>query len=259
MLIDSHAHINYNDKLNTYEIIRSMNDEGLECIVNIGTSVYESEKAVDIANKNANVYATVGIHPEYTDELKEQCLLEIERLASEKKVVAIGEIGLDYHYEGYDKEKQMELFKRQLDIAARLDLPVCIHTRDAREDTFLALKEYAPKLKRKGVMHCFSEDAEWAKKFVDLGFYISFAGNITFKKTDREVLRFVPIDKIMVETDCPFLSPEPLRGRVNEPKNVKYTAQKIADYLEIDYDYFVENTTNNTKRLFYKIKNSSKN
>ena len=229
------------------------NDE-LECIINIGTSVSESEKAVKVAEKYSNVYATVGIHPEYTYELKEQSLLEIQELATHKKVVAIGEIGLDYHYEGYDKQKQVQLFERQLEIAIALDLPVCIHTRDAAEDTYNILKKYSQKLKRKGVMHCFSETSQWAEKFLELGFYISFAGNITFKKTDRTVLSAIPIDRILVETDSPYLSPEPLRGRVNEPKNVKHTALKIADYLEMDYNYFSEMTRENTKRLFYKIK-----
>lgn len=254
MLIDSHAHINYNDKINTNEVIQKMQDDELECIINIGTSVHESIESVKLASLNKNVYATVGIHPEYVEELKEQCLIEIEELAKHNKVVAIGEIGLDYHYEGYDKVKQAELFERQLEIAERLDLPVCIHTRDARVDTYEILKRHADKLKRKGVMHCFSEDIEWAKKFIDLGFYISFAGNITFKKVDRSILKAIPMDKILVETDCPYLSPEPVRGTINEPKNVKYTASKIADFLEIDFDAFAEFTRENTKRVYFKIK-----
>lgn len=253
MLIDSHAHIN-SEKMNTNEIVSNMVSDGLECIVNIGTSVFDSQRAVEIAQKFDNVYATVGIHPEYTEELRDQCLIEIEELAKNKNVVAIGEIGLDYHYPGFDKQKQIELFKRQLDIAVRCDLPVTIHTRDAQEDTYEILKEYSKKLNRKGVMHCFSENAEWARKFQELGFYISFAGNITFKKTDRSVLFVVDKDKIMVETDSPYLSPEPLRGRINEPRNVKFTAMKIADELGLDYMYFSELVRDNTKRVFYKIK-----
>lgn len=254
MLIDSHAHINPSEKINTDEIISNMERDCLEYIVNIGTSVHESEKAVEIANNHKHIYATVGIHPEYTHELKEQSLLEIENLAKNKKVIAIGEIGLDYHYEGYDKDKQVELFVRQIQIAIENDLPVCIHTRDAAEDTYNILKKYSDKLSRKGVMHCFSENSEWAKKFLELGFYISFAGNITFKKSDRSVLKIVPLDRILVETDCPYLSPEPLRGKFNQPKNVNLTAKMIADTLEMDYNYFSDITRENTKRLFHKIK-----
>lgn len=254
MLIDSHAHINYGDKIDTTSVIDNMQDDELECIVNIGTNVHESIQSVNLANKYKNIYATVGIHPEYVEELKEQCLIEIEDLAKNSKVVAIGEIGLDYHYDGYDKQKQIELFERQLEIAERLDLPVCIHTRDASVDTYEILKKHADKLKRKGVMHCFSEDGKWAKLFLELGFYISFAGNITFKKTDRSLLKDIPMDRILVETDCPFLSPEPVRGKVNVPKHVKYTARKIADTLEIDFDAFAEFTRNNTKAVYYKIK-----
>lgn len=256
MLIDSHAHICYTDRLDTNEIIDSMQVDNLESIITIGTNVLESQKAVEVAENNKNIYATVGIHPEYASEIKMQCLLEIENLAKSKKVVAIGEIGLDYHYEGFDKQKQFELFIAQLELAERLDLPVCIHTRDAAEDTYNILKEHATKLKRKGVMHCFSETSEWAEKFLNLGFYISFAGNITFKKSDRSFLKNIPIDKIMVETDCPFLSPEPVRGTINKPKNVNYIAQKIADVLEMDFKYFADRTRENTKRLYYKIKNA---
>jgi len=253
MLIDSHAHINYGEKIDTNSVIDYMKEDGLECIINIGTGVHESEESVDLAKKYKNVYATVGIHPENIHELKPQCLIEIEELAKNKKVVAIGEIGLDYHYDGYDKIKQAELFEKQLEIAEKLDLPVCIHTRDAQDDTYNILKKHAEKLKKKGVMHCFSENEEWAKKFIDLGFYISFAGNITFKKTDRSVLKVVPIDKLLVETDAPYLSPEPVRGTINVPSNVKYTAMKIADFLEIDYNAFEEITRNNTKRIYNKI------
>lgn len=254
MLIDSHAHINYGDKIDTNSVIENMKSDGLEYIVTIGTGVHESREAVTLANSNKNIYATVGIHPEHIEELKSQAILEIEELAKNPKVVAIGEIGLDYHYEGYDKEKQAELFIKQLEIAEKLDLPVCIHTRDAVEDTYEILLKHCEKLKRKGVMHCFSENAYWAKKFLDLGFYISFAGNITFKKSDRSVLAVIPSDRILVETDCPYLSPEPVRGTVNIPKNVRFTAMKIADTLNMDYNVFEDLTNQNTKRVYYKIK-----
>lgn len=254
MLIDSHAHINYSEKLNTKKIIEEMLDDNLYAICNIGTTVEDSVLSVSLASKNKNIYATVGIHPECANNVKTQDLLEIENLAKDKKVVAIGEIGLDYHYPGYDKEKQKILFTKQIEIAIEYDLPICVHTRDAVEDTYEILKEYADKLKRKGVMHCFSETGEWVEKFISLGFYISFAGNVTFKKSNKEVLRAIPIEKILIETDCPFLSPEPLRGGVNEPKNVVLVAKFIAEYLNIDYNYFVRCVFENTKRVYYKIK-----
>lgn len=254
MLIDSHAHINYGYKLDTQQIIQNMKEDNLEAIVNIGTSMQSSKDAVVLSENNQNVYAAVGLHPEATDELSEDNLKELERLAKHEKVVAIGEIGLDYFVCPETKNVQRELFVRQLEIAERVNLPVCIHSRNSRDDVYEILSAHKDKLKCGGVMHCFCENLEYAKKFIELGFYISFSGNITFKKVDRSWLKELPIDRILVETDCPFLSPEPLRGRVNEPKNVCYTAQKIADALQMDFDEFQKITTNNTKRIYSKIK-----
>ena len=254
MLIDSHAHINYDRNMDTNHIIENMQNDSLYAIVNIGTNVEDSNDSLIIAKSNKNIYTTVGIHPEYADSVSDQDLKTIKELALEDKVVAIGEIGLDYHYSGYNKQKQIEVFTKQIELAISLDLPICVHTRDAIEDTYNIIKMYSEKLKRKGVIHCFSETSIWAEKFTKLGFYISFAGNVTFKKYDRSVLDNLSIDKILVETDCPFLSPEPFRGRQNEPKMVFYTARMIANTIGVDFEDFCKKTLENTKKLYFKIK-----
>ena len=168
-------------------------------------------------------------------------------------MVAIGEIGLDYHY-NYDKKSQKELFVKQLELADRLGLPFCIHCRDAANDVFEILNENKHLINHSGLMHCYSEGKEWFEKFLGLGLYLSFSGNITFRKTDRSFLKDVPLDRILVETDAPYLSPEPLRGRRNYPKNVKFVAEKIANEIGVDVDEFEHITTENAKRFYFKIK-----
>lgn len=253
MLIDSHAHLEHS-LLNHSEIIDNMQNDGLEKIVSIGTDIETSKFAVNLAEKNENIYATVGIHPEYADLFDIKDLEEIEKLAKHPKVVAVGEIGLDYHYTLENKEKQKQLFIEQIKLAHRNNLPICIHTRDAVEDTYQILNEYKDYLVKPSIMHCFSETEEYMHKFIGLGFYISFAGNITFKKTDKTLLNSLPIDKILVETDCPYLSPEPMRGKVNVPARVSLTAQKIADLKQMDYEKFCEQTVKNTYEVYKKMK-----
>ena len=172
-------------------------------------------------------------------------------LAKEKKVVAIGEIGLDYHSAGFNKEKQKELFLKQLEIADKMNLPFCIHCRLAAEDVYDILSKNKHLINHSGLMHCYSEGSEWVDKFLELGLYISFSGNITFKKSDRSFLKRIPLDKILVETDAPYLSPEPLRGRENYPKNVKYVIEKIAQELEISSDELEKITEKNAKRFYF--------
>ena len=253
MLIDSHAHLEH-ELLNHSEIINSMKQDGLEKIVSIGTDIENTKFAIKLAEENKNIYATAGIHPEYADDFDIKDLEVIESLASHEKVVAIGEIGLDYHYTTENKEKQKELFIEQIKLAHRNNLPICIHTRDAAEDTYQILKAYKDYIVKPSIMHCFSENEEYMHKFIDLGFYISFAGNITFKKTDKTLLNTLPVDKILVETDSPYLSPEPMRGKVNVPARVALTAQKIADLKQMDYDKLCEQTVKNTYNVYKKMK-----
>lgn len=253
MLIDSHSHI-LNEMIDTKRVVSSMKDEGLEKIVTIGTNIKNSIEAVEFAKNNENIYCTVGVHPDEIEGLTEQDFEILDKLAENKKVVAIGEIGLDYHGEGKDKEKQKQVFIRQIQIAKKHNLPLCIHTRNAPWDTYQILKEHIDEIVKPAVMHCFSETWEYAKLFLNLGFYISFSGNITYKKSDRSFLKKIPLEKILVETDAPFLSPEPLRGTINEPARVKFTAQKIADELEMSFDDFSKQTVENTYRVYKKMK-----
>ncbi len=253
MIIDTHAHL-LSPGVDTFSIIERMKDDGLEKIVNIGTDTGDSEGGVLLAKKVKDVYTTVGIHPEYASKTTKQDIEKINALASEEKVVAIGEIGLDYHFETDNKEKQKEIFIAQIKIAKAHNLPICIHTRDAKEDTYEILKKYSDIIVKPSIMHCFSEDWEYAKKFLDLGFYISFSGNITYKKSDRSFVKDIPLDRILVETDSPYLSPEPLRGTKNEPKNVKLTAQKLADLYEMDYEKFEKITRDNAYNVFKGMK-----
>lgn len=252
-MIDTHAHLLcFKDAL---DIIDSMEDNGLENIVTIGTTAKDSKQSVELAKKHKNIYATVGIYPEFAGETTEEDLKQIKELAKDDKVVAIGEIGLDYHTEGYDAEAQKQLFIKQLKIADEMGLPFCIHCRGAAEDVYKVLSENKHLINHSGLMHCYSEGKEWVDKFLSLGLYISFSGNITFKKSDRSFLKDIPLDKILVETDAPYLSPEPFRGRENRPERVNFVAKKIAEELGIDFEEFDKIVSKNAKTLYFKIKN----
>lgn len=246
-MIDTHAHLLSLEKKD--EIIANMQADGMEYIINIGTTLEDSKDGVILAEENEKIYATVGIYPEYSLSVTEQDLQELEELAKHKKVVAIGEIGLDYHNE-YDKESQKKLLIKQLEVANRLELPFCIHCRNAVHDLYDILSQNKHLIKHSGLMHCYSEGKDWVKKFLDLGMYISFSGNITFKKSDRSFLKDIPIDKILVETDSPYLSPEPLRGRVNEPRNVRFIIDKIAYEIGISSDKLQKITSDNAKKFY---------
>ena len=246
-MIDTHAHLLMLENMN--EIIDGMANDDMDYIVTIGTTVEDSIQSVNLAQKHEKVYATVGIYPEYSVDTTEEDLKVIEELAKNEKVVAIGEIGLDYHY-NYDKKSQKELFVKQLEIANRVGKPFCIHCRDAASDVYEILKENKHLINHSGLMHCYSEGKEWFEKFLELGLYLSFSGNITFKKTDRSFLKGIPLDRIVVETDSPYLSPEPFRGRKNEPKMVQYVIDKIAKEIEISSEELRKITTENAKKFY---------
>ncbi len=252
MIIDTHCHL-ISEGVEKEKILANLEADGLERIVNIGTDVNDSRAGVEVANQNARVFTTVGIHPEYAGEVTDADLDEIDRLASEKKVVAIGEIGLDYHYETNNKEKQKEVFEKQITIAKKHGLPICIHTRDASEDTYQILKNRRADIVD-CIIHCFSDTREYLEKFLALGFYISFSGNITFKKRDRSFIKDIPLDKILVETDSPYLSPEPFRGQKNEPSRVKYVALKLADEYQMSYEEFTKHTNENSYNVYKKMR-----
>lgn len=251
-MIDTHAHIlSFDDK---EDVIGSMKEDGLDVIVNIGTTLEDSKLGVELANENENVYTTVGIYPELVYNITDDDLNKLEELAKSKKVVAIGEIGLDYHAENYDKDKQIEIFVKQLEIADRLGLPFCVHCRNAVDDVYQTLLNNKHLINHSGLMHCYSEGKDWFRKFLDLGLYISFSGNITFKKNDRSFLKDIDLNKLLVETDSPYLSPEPFRGRVNRPKNVRYVIEKIASEIGLSFDELEKITTENAKRFYFKIR-----
>lgn len=246
-MIDTHAHLLMLE--NKENIIENMKNDDMDIIVNIGTTLEDSIQGVELAEKYKNIYATVGIYPEYSLDTSDEDLKKLEEIAKHEKVVAIGEIGLDYHYD-YDKASQKELFIKQLEIADRLKLPFCIHCRDAASDVFEILSENKHLINHSGLMHCYSEGKEWFDKFLGLGLYLSFSGNITYKKSDRTFLKDIPLDRILIETDSPYLSPEPVRGRKNEPKNVSFVIEKIASEIGISSEELKKITTENAKRFY---------
>ncbi len=249
-MIDTHCHLLMLENIAFDENIK---DEKLENLVTISTTLEDSEKNIEIAKIHKKVFATVGIYPEYASGATEDDFKRLESLAKEERVVAIGEIGLDYHTEGYDKDAQKKVFIRQLEIADKLGKPFCIHCRGAVEDVYKILSENKYLINHSGLMHCYSEGGEWVNKFLELGLYISFSGNITFKKVDSEFVKIIPLDKILVETDSPYLAPVPLRGTVNQPKNVKFVIEFLANKLGISFNEFERITSSNAKK-FYNIK-----
>ena len=246
-MIDTHAHLLSLEKMD--EIIENMANDEMDYIVNIGTTLEDSRRGVELAKEHEKIYTTVGIYPEFSRSVNEDDLKELDLLAGCDKVVAIGEIGLDYHNE-YDKESQKKLLIKQLEIADKHALPFCIHCRNAGDDLFEILNENKHLINHSGLMHCYSEGKEMFQKFLDLGLYLSFSGNITFKKTDRSFLKDIPLDKILVETDSPYLSPEPLRGRINQPKNVMHIIDRIAFEIGVSSDELRKITTENAKKFY---------
>ena len=250
-LLDSHAHYNdekFDDDRDT--IIKEAYNSGITTIINAGYSLESSKKAIEIANQYEFMYATVGVSPNDIEVLKGNYIEDIEELAKSHKVVAIGEIGLDYYWNKENKEKQKEIFMEQIKLANKLDLPIVIHTREAVMDTIDILKKI--ECKKRGVFHCCPLNRELVKEALKLGFYISFAGPVTFKnsKNAEEIVNLVPIEKILIETDSPYLSPEPVRGRRNDSRNVKYIAQKIADIKGLTIEEVAKQMHKNIEKIF---------
>ena len=249
---DTHAH--YNDEKFEEDrdiIIKQVQENNIKYITVVGYNIESSIKAIKIANKYDNIYATVGISP---NDLKSEINLEkIENLAQNKKVVAIGEIGLDYYWNKENKDLQKDIFVKQIEIANKMDLPISIHTREAVYDTLEVLKNRI-KVKNSGIFHCCPLNIELIKEAVKLGFYISFSGNVTFKnsKNANKCIEAVPIDKLLIETDSPYMTPEPYRGKRNNSIYVKLVAQKIAEVRNMELEDIAKITLENAKRV-YKI------
>ena len=245
---DSHAHYNDEKFENEQDIIKDIYNAGVTKFVTAGYSIESTKKAIEIANNYNFVYATAGISPNDINGIKESDFEEIKRLAQNENVVAIGEIGLDYYWNKESKEQQKYAFIKQIEIANELDLPIVIHTREAVQDTINILKEH----KTRGVFHCCPLNIELIKEGLKLGFYISFAGPVTFKnsKNATQVIEYVPLERILIETDSPYLSPEPVRGTRNDSRNVKYIAQKIADVKGITLEEVAKKTYQNAELVF---------
>lgn len=250
-LFDSHAHYN-DEKFNQdrEEVLKEIYKSGVTKLVNAGYSLESSKSAIEIANSHEFIYATVGISPNDIEDFKKEDLNEITKLAQNKKVVAIGEIGLDYYWNKENKDLQKEVFISQIEIANKLNLPIVIHTREAIYDTLEILKNN--KCNKNGIFHCCPFNVDLVREGLKLGFYISFAGPTTFKnsKNASEIINMVPLDKILIETDSPYLSPEPLRGKRNDSRNVRYIAQKIADVKGISLEEISRATYNNASEIF---------
>jgi len=254
MFFDSHAHFD-DDRFNEdrYELIERCYKEGITNIVTAGYSLESSKDAVEIANKYDFMYSTAGISPNDIGSSKEEIDEEIKKLeiiALNEKVIAIGEIGLDYYWNKENIELQKYAFIKQINLANKLNKPIVIHTREAIMDTLEILKKQ--EVNEKGVFHCCPLNKELIKEALKLGYYISFAGPVTFKnsKNSNEIINLVPENKILIETDSPYLAPEPVRGSRNNSINVKYIAEKIAQVKEIDIKQVAEMTSKNAKKIF---------
>lgn len=257
MFIDSHCHIDGPDyDADRDEVIARALAAGVKTMLNVGTGDPHSgafERTVALAEKHHEIYTAVGVHPhdaKLFDDAAEQRLSSLVK--GSKRVVAWGEIGLDYHYDHSPREVQRTVFQRQLKLARELNLPVIIHSREADEDTVSILREELSGYERAGVLHCFGGSLQMARAALDLGFYVSFAGNLTFKKAEelREVARQLPLERLMVETDCPYLTPVPFRGKRNEPARVVETAACLAMLHGREVSEAARVTTDNFARLF---------
>ena len=252
MIIDTHAHLDDEQYEEDREIvINRAADEGVEMIINMGADIASSYKAVKLALSHDIIYAAVGIHPEEAEGMLEKDKYILSELVSDnEKVLAIGEIGLDYHFRTDNKEIQKKVFIEQLDIARQMHVPVSIHARDAHGDLMQILKKEGRGMR--GVIHCYSGSVEMAKELFKMGWYIGADGPLTFKNSAKlpEVIKMMPLERLLIETDSPYLAPVPNRGKRNEPSFVQYVAQKAAEIRNMEYAQIAQITTNNARTLF---------
>lgn len=244
MFIDTHLHFSNNDDISN--IVKEAKENDTSILIISGCDKEGIEDAISIIEEYDNIYATIGYHPSEVGSVDASDLIDLEKkILGNKKIVGLGEIGLDYHYEGIDRERQKELFIKQLDIAERLKVPVVIHSRDAFLDTYQILSKY----KLRGIIHCFSGSRESAEMFIKLGYLLGIGGVVTFKNSKlSEVLKEIPIENLVLETDSPYLSP--IRGEQNAPKNVKLVAKKLSEIYNMNIDNIAKITSKNTVLLF---------
>lgn len=248
-IFDSHAH--YTDKAfneDRENMLGSLKESGVCGIINCGADIESSVSSVDLASKYDYIYAACGIHPEEADKTPENYIDILRDLAKNEKCVAIGEIGLDYYWRQDTKDLQKELFEKQILLSKELDLPIIVHDREAHGDTMEILKKHRPK----GVLHCFSGSPETAAEVLKLGMYIGLGGALTFKNARKavEVAQMLPLDRLLLETDCPYMAPVPMRGKRNNSGYIPFIAEKVAEIKGIDPQSVLDVTTENTKRLF---------
>ncbi len=253
MIFDTHAH--YDDEAfdeDREELLWKMKEQGVEFIVNVGASIASTKKTIELVQRYPFLYGAVGIHPSETEELKEEDMLWLKKASVQKDIVAIGEIGLDYYWPEPDREIQKKWFIRQLALASEVKLPVIIHSRNAAEDTLEILKEW-DKDKTGGVIHCFSYSKEIAREYLSMGYYFGIGGVLTFKNARKlvEAVGIIPMEKILLETDCPYLAPEPYRGKRNQSGYIDFVAEKLAKLKGITKEEVLRITSDNAKNFYH--------
>ena len=252
MLIDTHCHLDFSEfKLDRDEVLMRAEGAGVGYIINVASSLENSRASVELSKEYQTIFSSVGVHPHDAKDVSDDAIKEISELADDERVVAIGEVGLDFYRDLSDRDVQENVFIEFVRLANQKSLPLILHCRDASDDLLRILKSehfYG----MRGVVHCFSGDAKFLRECLDLGFLISFTCNITYKKSDnlREIVKAAPLNKIMLETDAPYLSPEGFRGKRNEPLQVKLLAEKIAEIKKIKFEEIAKITTENAKLLF---------
>lgn len=251
-LVDTHCHLDdkrYDEDRD--QVLKRAFKSGIEFVVNVSYDANSARRALQLAQANERVYAAVGIHPHDASTYSPEVEALLRELAAHPKVVAIGEIGLDYYYDNSPRDVQRAVFARQIELAAELGKPIVVHNRDAHQDTLNILKQHSS-LSVGGLLHCFSGSYETAKVCLDMGYYIAFGGSITFKNARRlqDVVRKLPLERMLLETDCPYLTPVPHRGKRNEPAYVTYVAQKAAELKGISVEEVAQTTTQNARRVF---------
>ncbi len=249
-MIDTHTHINMIESISIEEILNNAKENGIEKVIVPSANPKDFPEIVELINKYDNVYGMLGVHPSDAKDWDDSLINQIKDLCNNKKIVAIGEIGLDYYWDKSFNDLQMDVFIKQIKLANELNLPLDVHDREAHKDTFDILKQY--NINSKVVMHCFSGSVEFAKECVKEGYYIGIGGVVTFKNAIKmkEVAKHIPLEYIILETDAPYLTPVPYRGTENQPAYVKYVAEEIAKLKEISYEEVKNVTTSNAERIF---------
>lgn len=251
MIFDTHAHYD-SEQFNEdrEELLCSMEEQGVGTIVNVCASYASCERVTNMVQKYPFMYAAVGIHPDHVGSLNEETFARMKELFSRDKVIAVGEIGLDYYWDNESHDLQKKWFIRQLELARELDLPVLIHSRDAAADTMEIMKAHAEGLN--GVIHCYSYSREMAQEYVKMGFYIGVGGVVTFKngRKLKETVAEIPLESIVLETDCPYLAPEPYRGKRNHSAYIRYVAETIAEIKGVTYEEVVAQTEENARKMY---------